>query len=283
MLITSWLAWRTRVIDRLLSRGEPAIGREGPGDVAGKVVVFGAGVDEDKVSVVDLLLVCIVVEDCRVEARADDRGIGRAGGAVAAESILDRRFKLVLVHSGAALTHGGDVAGGGDPCGATKVFDLLWALAQPHFVKDEGWIDDCSRAVDAGADKFAKPAECRDDPLVEAFVKAESIVEGLGISEVAGRIWSSLPNIVSGIGAELAYGALDTGAEAGPDLFLASPWPDKQDVTMCRMRRSDDGDAVRFIQSGQKIEVRILAKLEIGVGIAANLPSTRDDGDASRR
>ena len=164
-----------------------------------------------------------------------------------------------------------------------KVFDLLWALAEPHFVEDEGWIDDCSRAVDAGTDKFAKPAQCRDDPLVEAFVEAESIVEGLGISEVAGEDLVNLPNIVCGIGAEFAHGALDTGAESRPYLFLASPWPDKQDVTMCRMRRSDDGDAVRFIQSGQKVEVRILAKLEIGVSIAANLPSTRDDGDASRR
>ena len=70
--------------------------REGARDVGAVAVALGAGVDQQQLAGAQLPVVLDVVQDRGVGAGGDDRRIRRAGGAAAAEGVVDQRLDLVL-------------------------------------------------------------------------------------------------------------------------------------------------------------------------------------------
>ena len=99
-----------QLVDRALATREAGADREGARHVGAVEVVLGAGVDEQQVVRLEPAVVGRVVQDGGVGAAGDDRRVGGAGGAVAAEDVVDQRLDLVLPAPGARLTHGGDDA-----------------------------------------------------------------------------------------------------------------------------------------------------------------------------
>src|SRR5262249_1742697 len=78
---------------------------ERAGDVGGHVAVLATGVDQQEVAALHAPRVLYVVQDARVGARRDDRGVRVARRAVHAKHVLERGLHLVLVHAGLGIAH----------------------------------------------------------------------------------------------------------------------------------------------------------------------------------
>ena len=85
---------------------------------------------------------------------------------------------------------------------------------------------------------------------------------------------------VGGVGAEMFSSAVRPGPQAGPDLDLPVAGTDEQDVLLVRRLGVKQHDGVRLVESGQVVEVRVLAERVFHVVVTRDLGAGWQEGDA---
>jgi hypothetical protein len=128
-----------RGIDELMQGAlflaETTARRERAGDVGRIATVFGPGIDENQVAVVDGRVVGAVVQHAGIAARADDAAVG-GFGIVLAEDALDLGLQLVLAHAAAHQAHGGFVRTHADVGSPLHQPQFVAVLEQSHLVQE---------------------------------------------------------------------------------------------------------------------------------------------------
>src|SRR5207245_7116930 len=126
-----------------------------------------------------------VVEDARVGAGSDDRGVRVARRAVAPEDELERRLHLVLVESRPRIAHRLGVGVAADLARAPLARELGGRAPEAHLVQDgPGVLEADRRRIAASAGPTQLDDQARDAPveraLTEAGVDPWPVHQGLG-------------------------------------------------------------------------------------------------------
>jgi hypothetical protein len=124
------------VVELALRRSESPVGGKGARHVAGVAVELAAGVDQAQLAGAQLGVAGSVVQHTGIRARRDDRAVGRALRAVAAELVQQLGLDLVLAHARvrvgtkarAAVAHRARMCAGRDRAGAAQRRQLVAVL-----------------------------------------------------------------------------------------------------------------------------------------------------------
>ena len=150
------LAGQHQIVKRALRPGELAVGREGPGDVAGIAVEFAARVDQHQLAGAHRRGIGAVMQHAGVGTGRDDRAVGRVLRAALPEFMQQFGVEVVFAdvlalaqHPGARL-HRANVGAGADLRRAAHDVLLEVVLDEPHFVERPAEIAQLLRAHGAG-------------------------------------------------------------------------------------------------------------------------------------
>ncbi|MCY1291369.1 hypothetical protein D9M70_405550 [compost metagenome] len=133
--------------------------REGAGDVRSVAVELAAGVDQAQVAILQLGRAGAVVQHAGIGAGGDDRVVGHALRAVAAELIEQLGFEVVFAQARARGLHRAHMGPGGDFARAAHDGQFARVLEQPHLVKHRADIDRHRRRGHAGTALHAHGVE----------------------------------------------------------------------------------------------------------------------------
>ena len=100
------MCFQHHLVERPLGLGETTVDGKGSRDVGGIVVVFGAGIDEQQITVAQSIAILGVVQHAGIRATGDDGRIGGTATTAAREFVVELGLHLVFAHAGAARTHG---------------------------------------------------------------------------------------------------------------------------------------------------------------------------------
>src|SRR5207247_403346 len=106
-----------------------------------------------------------------------------------------------------------------------------------------------------------EPAHQSHQPLIKRRVAAEAVIDAVRLLR---ELWQFFIELVYGesrVGAVVSLRSFITGAPACPHFTLAILWLNEQDELMLGVIRRKNGYSVRFFETGQIIEVRVLTIL----------------------
>ena len=216
----------------------------------------------------------------RVGARGHDRRIGIARRAVLLEHELERRLHLVLVLPGPGIAHRLDVGVAADLAGAALARQLLGERLSRSSCRIGPGSSTRTGVDEAARARRASPATRR---IIRAGRGAGCPADTSAVRSIAysAQLGVELVDGVGGVGAIGRDGALDPRPPAVPHLHLAVARPDEEHEALLRVSGVDDRHRVGLVESGEEVEVGVLAKLEAGIGIARSLARRRMTARAS--
>ena len=262
-----------------LRRREAAVDREGSCDVSSITIEFAARIDEYERILGQDAIVLDVMQHAGIGATGDDRRVGVAGGATAAELVRELGFEFVFGHARAAMAHRARVAGAADRGGAAHRTDLAAVLDQTHAVEYGAQVADLARCALAGATLCTHGVQGGGDARIPFTVVAERMPQRAAIGD---ELWQALLEFADRIGEVDAEGfarTFRTMAIAVPDFALLILFPAEEDALRpVASRHYQYG--FRFGETGEVPEVAVEAVGVVRVTVAHTLRGRRDDGDA---
>eukprot|EP01022_Parablepharisma_sp_SALTPOND_P033110 TRINITY_DN881_c1_g1_i15.p1 TRINITY_DN881_c1_g1~~TRINITY_DN881_c1_g1_i15.p1 ORF type:complete len:1351 (-),score=485.80 TRINITY_DN881_c1_g1_i15:36729-40781(-) len=267
-------------IERILRAAEPAVGREGAGDVGGVAVQFAAGIDQHQVALPDLGVAGTVVQHAAVGAGGDDGTVGRVLRAVTAEFMQQFGFQMVFAQAGAADTHGAAMGFGGDDAGTLHDVDLEGILEQAHVIQQHAHIDDRAGRGHAAACQCAHALQPALQLRIALVVLAQCVIHGGGIGEQGGHALVEFLDRVGSIQGEELLGSLRAMAVTVPDLAFQVLVATEQDAAVF-LAGHQHQHRLGFGEAGQVVEVAVMAIRIVGIAVAHHLGRGRDDGYAA--
>ena len=199
------------------------------------------------------------MQDGGVCARGNNRRVGRAVRAVAAEMILEQSFDFVFVHTRSRLVQGRMMGRSGRLDRLTHQVDFLRGFEQAHFVQQVTGINKRDRpAPEARALQPALVHKVQNF-CVETFVAAKSVVDFLCGEQVFGQHLVEFINRISGIHAKIFPCALHAKAFPGPGFFVFITRTHKQDEPFLVVVGREQAQGFRFGETGQVVQVVVLA------------------------
>ncbi len=124
------------LVNRALLLGEFSVDGKGSGDIRGVVVVFNAGVDEQKITVVEAGAILGVVQHTGVGAAGNDGRICNVASTRTHELVNKLRFNLIFRLSRTACAHGAAMSRRADFHGVGHGLDFGFAFVKAHVVEN---------------------------------------------------------------------------------------------------------------------------------------------------
>ena len=222
----------------------------------------------------------MIVQDAAVRATADDRVI-RDVGAVPVELVQQLRHHLVLGHAGSRHAHGANVRAHGDPGRLAHHGGLRPALVEAHVVQRVVERDELLRAVDAVLALALEPVDPAEHALVEVGELAHRVVDAIAALDQPGQDVVDVADRERIVGAEIAHGALGTGAAPVPGLARRVAVAHEQDVLGLLAAGDQHRHRFGLVESGQVVEVAVRTIVIVDVAVALALGRGGQDRDRS--
>ena len=254
------------VVNRPLLGGEAAVDRVGARDVRRVHPVLGPGIVQENLAILHLAAALVVVENARVGARADDRGIRHARCPAAIAEAVESGLHLELPLVRRRRLHRAHVALRRHLRRTPQEFQVLLVLDDAHLVDHAPRIHDRRRARVVGPQVLVQGLELRRPILVVAVgeiepLDADEIAAGLegGLVEIA----QLFVKVLQGKGRVRSVGGrrlVRSDPHAGPRLAAQVAGPDEDHVPLSvRGVWPQNRGHVVGRDAREVVEVRVLA------------------------
>ncbi|MNU88153.1 hypothetical protein D3C71_779570 [compost metagenome] len=277
------LAGQHQVVQRALRAAELAVGREGAGDVAGVAVEFATGVDQHQLALAHGRGVGAVVQHAGVGAGRDDGAVGRVLRAAQAELVQQLGIEVVLAHVLALAQHArrqlhrADVGAGADLRGAAHDVLLVRVLHEAHLVERAAQVALLLGAQRAVAHARAHRLQPAVDAGFQALVGGEGEPHGRAVLEQLRQLGVEVVHREGLVHAQRGGGGVGAEAVAVPDLaFQVFRRAEQRGAAVARQHQPGVG----LGETGQVVEVAVVAEQEVAVAVALALGRGGNDGDA---
>jgi hypothetical protein len=273
------------LVQLTLRGSEAAAHGKGAGDVARVAEVFAAGVDEAELPRLQRCVAGRVVQHAGIRPGGHDAGVGRAGGAMAAELVQQFSLQVVLAPGLAALTgptcalfHGPHMRQGRDGAGAAHELQLVRVLHQAHLVQRGAQVVQPCGALHALAlarpHGFQPALHLRAQPLVHAEGEPQRAMA----ADQLGHHAVEVLHAVGGIHAECRRGGLGAQPVAIPDLALGMARPAQQGASPAAAQHQP---GLGLVEAGEVVEMAVGPVGVVGVAVARALGRRGQQGHAA--
>ncbi len=170
---------------------------------------------------------------------------------------------------------------GGNPGGLPHHGQFRGAFAQAHIVQHMLQRNEFHRGAHPGAGLGAHLIEPVHNPAVERGVIAHRVIDPLAVFQQFRQALVDLADGLGVIGTVALHCALGTGTATVPGFHGGIALPAEQ-TEFLLMPRRQHGDGFGFRETGQIIEIAILAIGIMDVAIARRFRGSGDQGDGAR-
>jgi hypothetical protein len=252
--------------------------RECPCDVRGVAPVLGTGIDQEQISIGQLLIVFGVVQDGAVHSAGDDVRIAKTAGPATAKDKVEHRLDLVLPHPGCGVAHRHVVRFSGDLAGPAQQGEFSVFLAESLLGEIGPGVADLDRTRAAPGPPGPELRHGLEQTAVEVGVRPQAVVKNVDTLQGLGECLIQLLDRVGLIDAILTKRALDPRPASVPGLLLGIPRADEELVSRRSGLGQEQGDRIRFAETGQVVEITVLPEDVVRVVGADRLAGGGDDG-----
>ncbi len=258
-----------QIVQLALGRREAAGDGEGAGDVGSIAVELAAGVDQAQVAVAQLGGAGAVMQHAGIGAGGDDRVIGDALRAVAAEFVEQLGFQVVLAQPFTRRAHGAHMGLGRDLGGAAHGDNLAGVLEQAHLVEDGADVDRRRWRGHAGTALHAHRFQPAPHLHVGAGVGGQRVGHHGVVGQQRRQQGVDLLDRMRFVEAEGRLRAFRAIAEAIPDLAFFVLGAAEQDAALGAGRlRHQDQHCLRLGEAGQVVEIAVVAIGIVAIAVA---------------
>jgi hypothetical protein len=245
--------------------------------LAGKVRVMSelysrsrGGVDQDQIAVLDLTVVLDVVEHDGVRTGGHDRGIAVGRRPAFPPDELHRRLDLILVQAGSSESHRLAMTLGAQDCRPRAGCRSRRDFDQPQFRQHRPDIVNGERRRRPYRSWWERAVWSSEVMRRRGWV-AEPVEEGVAAQHQAGKDRVEFGEFVAASAPNRSRGPLDPGPVSRPDLHLAVAGPHEQVEVPVGVAGDEHAHRVRLVESGEVVEVGVLAEHMVDVVVANSL------------
>ena len=190
------------------------------------------------------------------------------------------RLDLPLHHAAAGRSHRGLVRLSRDSDRIAHRGEFLRTLEQTRLVDELARIEQRVRSGAEPRTHRLRGAQQFQDACIHALVDTERVVDAIDLIEMAAQDAIEVVEREGVVGAEIGDRTLEAGAAAGPGLTLLVARAHEEDELFRRIR-NEQGDRFRFGESGQVVEIVVLAVDEFDIARAHGDRRARHDGNGA--